>query len=495
VLSCCSVKERSYAEACILIELRKYELPVRNKLFRDSGATLLPMSISQVRSLLLVAPAVFRSVKFLCECQNTSAQKHHSVPVKAPSSRKISAFDRVINLIERFQILVAETTFYPVPELDGSALVRKFNRDSGEYGIEKLYGMACAYVKELDGVCALSQTLKDASDKPNVKRLIELYAHTIPAYGHVKHVTELRFESAHQPLKRAIKGTNNHDRQIAAVHSALENDLESRLALELLLNQPESMRRRHRIQRLLLGRECPSWLKEEPFACTDPLREPYLLDRLSRLRRKVYSDTSSKTQCIFKEELVQNNLRPDPAKHYPYPGDTAGGIWFIQNARGGKPPLNGKDIVKTCSCAYRYRILASAGTACMYRRRQGMIEIGSIVQYTVFEDDAEDPSEGDTRVVRTSSGKSPHGSNSSGIIQFWLVLSLLGYQREKNGGPVIVPYAHVQLCRHRNGSYPPTHYVQANSDTGMLQLGPFLREVLSLHACDQASSPCAVDLN
>jgi hypothetical protein len=314
VLSCCSVKERNYAEACILIALRNYDLPVQNKLFGESGAALLPMSISQVRSLLLVSPAVFRSVRFLHECQNSSVQRYSSVSVKPSASQKISVFDRVINLIERFQTLVAETTFYPVPELDGSALVREFNKDSGEYRMEMLYGMACDYVKELDGVCALSQKLKDALDKPNVHRLIELYAHTIPAYGHVKHVAELLFESAHQPLKRAINGSNHHDPQIAAVHSALENDLESRLALELQPDQPESMRRQHRIQRLLLGRDFPSWLKEESFASTDPLNEPYLLDRLSRLRRKVYSDTSSKAQWILKEELVQSD-EPDPAAH------------------------------------------------------------------------------------------------------------------------------------------------------------------------------------
>jgi hypothetical protein len=87
------------------------------------------------------------------ERQNKSAQGHYAASVKASSSRKISAFDRVINLIiGRFQILVAETTFYPVPELDGSSLVREFNRDSGEHRMGKLFVMACDYVKELDGV-------------------------------------------------------------------------------------------------------------------------------------------------------------------------------------------------------------------------------------------------------------------------------------------------------------------------------------------------------
>jgi hypothetical protein len=67
----------------------------------------------------------------------------------------------------------------------------------------------------------------------------------------------------------------------------------------------------------------------------------------------------------------------------------------------------------------------------MFKRRQGKIEIGSIVQCPVFEDDPEDPSDGYIRVARTSSEEAPHGSNISGIIQFWLILSLLSHQREK----------------------------------------------------------------
>jgi hypothetical protein len=130
----------------------------------------------------------------------------------------------------------------------------------------------------------------------------------------------------------------------------------------------------------------------------------------------------------------------------------------------------------------------------MFKRGQGKIETGSIVQCPVFEDYPEDPSEGDIRGVRTSSGESPHGSNSSGQIHFWLILSLLSHQGEENGRPVIAPYAHVQLCRHGNGSYPPTQYVEANSCTRMLRLGPSVREVLSIHACDQDRPPCAVDL-
>jgi hypothetical protein len=196
----------------------------------------------------------------------------------------------------------------------------------------------------------------------------------------------------------------------------------------------------------------------------------------------------------LKEELGKSP-GSDPAQNYPYPGDAAGGIWFIQNAQGGgKHVFNGQTTVKMYSRACRYRTLERAGAACMYRRRQGKIGIGSIVQCPVFEEDPEDPSEGAIRVVRTNCGEFTQGSNSAGVLQFWLVLCLLGHQLEENGGPVIVPYAHVQLCRHGNGSFPPTHYVETNSDTRMLQLGPSVREVLPLHACDQASSPCAIVL-
>jgi hypothetical protein len=41
--------------------------------------------------------------------------------------------------------------------------------------------MACKHVKDLDEVCKISTSLRDILDRPDVHRLIELYAHTIPA--------------------------------------------------------------------------------------------------------------------------------------------------------------------------------------------------------------------------------------------------------------------------------------------------------------------------
>ena len=90
-------------------------------------------------------------------------------------------------------------------------------------------------------------------------RLVELYAHTLPAFGHVGHFQELLFETAHQPLKRGIKRSNNRDPHIYAVQAVLANDWETRLALEIAsVGKPDQWSNTtcNRIQRLLTGVEC-----------------------------------------------------------------------------------------------------------------------------------------------------------------------------------------------------------------------------------------------
>jgi hypothetical protein len=140
-LSCCTVQERKFTEACILVALREYGLPVQSKLFADSGAVLLPMSISQVRSLLLVTPAVFRSVKAMQGIREQTAPSRTSVMDRSSLSSNHSHHERVLRLLESFQNIVAETNFYPVLNMDGKASVRELNIDSGSCRMNMLYGM------------------------------------------------------------------------------------------------------------------------------------------------------------------------------------------------------------------------------------------------------------------------------------------------------------------------------------------------------------------
>jgi hypothetical protein len=92
-----------------------------------------------------------------------------------------------------------------------------------------------------------------------VHRFLELYSHTLPAFGHVGQFQELLFETAHEPLKREIKRSNNRDPQISAVQEVLANDWETRLAVEIAsVGKPDqwSDTTYNLIQRLLTGVEC-----------------------------------------------------------------------------------------------------------------------------------------------------------------------------------------------------------------------------------------------
>ncbi len=56
-------------------------------------------------------------------------------------------------------------------------------------------------------------------DKPNTHRILELVHCTLPMVGHIARCEELVLERAHQPLKRAIKKSNNRDIHMHAMRS------------------------------------------------------------------------------------------------------------------------------------------------------------------------------------------------------------------------------------------------------------------------------------
>mgnify|MGYP003411280385 CR=1 FL=1 len=70
-------------------------------------------------------------------------------------------------------------------------------------------------------------------NKPNVHRLLDLSTHTIPAFSHCRHVREILFETAHQPLKRAISCSNQHDPHIHSVTAILANDWKCCLSVDV----------------------------------------------------------------------------------------------------------------------------------------------------------------------------------------------------------------------------------------------------------------------
>jgi hypothetical protein len=131
-----------------------------------------------------------------------------------------------------FQRLVNETHFWPDAAFDGSATIHAFNERSGEARMDMLYGSAVYCVRRLHELCVRDKDVSGKHlNKPNVQRLIELYTHTIDSFGHCRHVQDLLFETAHQPLKRAITRSNQRDLQISAVTATLAKDWETRLSI------------------------------------------------------------------------------------------------------------------------------------------------------------------------------------------------------------------------------------------------------------------------
>ena len=77
-------------------------------------------------------------------------------------------------------------------------------------------------------------------DRPNTHRLLELTTHTIPIYAHALHISEMVFESAHQPLKFFLSRNTTSNSHLYAVELILARDYFIRLTcLWKLYNQEE----------------------------------------------------------------------------------------------------------------------------------------------------------------------------------------------------------------------------------------------------------------
>jgi hypothetical protein len=107
-ISCCSVQERKAAESYMLTALRGYGLPGQNNLFGDSTPLLLSTNISQVSSVLLVAPAAFRSVKAMSgRKESTRANRAAERGNRSKHPRNSNSSGLILHLLQSFQILVS----------------------------------------------------------------------------------------------------------------------------------------------------------------------------------------------------------------------------------------------------------------------------------------------------------------------------------------------------------------------------------------------------
>ena len=97
----------------------------------------------------------------------------------------------VLDLLTQLQELVALMYWWPSEAADGVSDYVYVTRDNGGHYHADLLEITEKYVTAANTFCAKYCQRSDKGppslDKPNLHRLLELYNHTIPAFGHVRH--------------------------------------------------------------------------------------------------------------------------------------------------------------------------------------------------------------------------------------------------------------------------------------------------------------------
>ena len=184
-----------------------------------------------------------------------------SGPVMKIVTSRLSSQEDVqepVTLLRKLHRLISLTYWWPKRHLDEVAAIKFVHKRKSKY-LPQLKQMSNEYVSSVDRFCTTSEIGKTKLDKLNLHRLVELYEHSIPAFGHVREFMELIFESAHQPLKRSIARSNNRDAHIFATEQCVGNDWHGSIgSLSRELSESSSIRKnqaRRGLRRLMLGRD------------------------------------------------------------------------------------------------------------------------------------------------------------------------------------------------------------------------------------------------
>ena len=135
-----------------------------------------------------------------------------------------------LKVVDAFIILINALYYYPRVEVDGEKACRSraTPHQIKELG-DHFFSLVVAACLRGD-TAAFGRSV----DVPNLHRLRELLEHVIPLLLHVRHVQELLFENAHQPIKRAIVTGNGRNEAERGLERIRQGELASRILLERL---------------------------------------------------------------------------------------------------------------------------------------------------------------------------------------------------------------------------------------------------------------------
>jgi hypothetical protein len=528
-IALCSPQARNIADVLMRSTLSCNGLTKQRQIINPASASINAMGMSDLFAVLLIAPICFENAlhfdgltregsahsagstvelemnsgkrRKVSRAQNVlpparSRTGRPSSPGSNASLRPLKTAD-IVELLTMFQRLVRDTHFWPCSSLDGASCVEEFNRNDGESRLDILYGFAVKYISVLHEFCVRDNgVVAKYLNKPNVHRLLELYTHTIPAFGHCRHVQELLFETAHQPLKRAIARSNQRDPHIHAVTATLANDWECRLSIEVnRCGDPDSwtIDDCRRIQRLITGRDMSGATDMQNIRSV--FCKP-VLSQLRKVRRKLSSNATH--SVVWK-------MHYDPAR-----------VFHLDESwrKLSSSNVNAFDEAVKCvkaSTAQRTFQPLSLRVACYAsswythleqtdaRRRSGNIFPGSIVQALVTR--IEGLERGGEQIRELETPMSHMDFHSVAFrVSFWFVLGLF----EALPNPVCVsgrdseerrslPYAVALPCS-AGITVPVTDPVRVNpaSSVYILPLGSSVRETMCIHACAHTAN-CTFD--
>jgi hypothetical protein len=535
-IALCNPRVRVIAEGLMLDALCMQNLGRQKQLFSRTSQSLHSMNMSDLFAVLLVAPSSFNTALILNDedgsagnpemitsfhSGNTMRKRGTAVPIdrsrmkrsrseashSRPRQEGVRAID-LVQLLSLFQKLVSKTCYLPRIDVDGISQVEKFNERDGMERLDALFQLSCKYVADLHFIC--SQSTKGVGrtlNKPNVHRLLELYAHTLPAFGHVGHFQELLFETAHQPLKRGIKRSNNRDPHIYAVQAVLANDWETRLALEIAsVGKPDQWSNTtcNRIQRLLTGVECTG---STDFDRVKSAFCPPVMHKLESVRRRLLS--LPKSHVEWRLEYGQHNPRTSfegtwRARSPKNQGSVAQALLCAgARSQGG---VSGGFKAKLAVWASSWSLqdvgdeISGKSTAIMERVRKETIQPGSVVQSLVSAGSSCNIEECPVTLLRFPDDEDDF-RDSSFSVSYWLVLDLfepetgIGSSMPVYAGADILPHAVVIPCV-KDGTTEHEHMrlrADIKSAASLLPLSRSTRTVLCIPACTPATCKVSED--
>jgi hypothetical protein len=183
-------------------------------------------------------------------------------------------------------------------------------------------------------------------------------------------------------------------------------------------------------------------------------------------------------------------------ENLPYPLDSSCRYWLFRADDPTCPP-HSKGKVKKFESAVRFKFTSGNDSSSESENVYGKIKEGSVVH--ALRDGVGAERDGEISLITTRSYKAKDGSQEEEHVMFWYIVSLFGCTQQAKASipeistPLMVPYALVLPGVARAESDLHSHFIDVHARTRILQLGPSVREVLCLHACDKCEDTCLFD--